>query len=151
MDQWKSTVSTVSDLIGWYHVLVVFLFFLFVVVVLFFSHSSSYSLHPPSFSISLSLFFPRQCGREAENFDRFFTRHPPVLTPPDQELIANLDQDEFQGFSFVNPEYTHTTHWPCHTSQSCSSNPHFRNINKKDKTSYNNVISNLHVAEWNMK
>ncbi|XP_063063490.1 protein kinase C, beta a isoform X2 [Engraulis encrasicolus] len=51
-------------------------------------------------------FKPKACGRDAENFDRFFTRHAPVLTPPDPDLHPQLlPHAHFTGFSFVNPNY----------------------------------------------
>ncbi|XP_052759778.1 calcium-dependent protein kinase C-like isoform X2 [Mya arenaria] len=43
--------------------------------------------------------------KDVSNFDREFTSEQPKLTPTDKLFIMNLDQTEFSGFSFVNPEY----------------------------------------------
>ncbi|XP_055337320.1 calcium-dependent protein kinase C-like isoform X2 [Paramacrobiotus metropolitanus] len=54
-------------------------------------------------------FKPRIKNRlDVSNFDKEFTNDPPELTPMTKEqrfFMMNLDQTEFQGFSFLNPEY----------------------------------------------
>ncbi|TNN81074.1 Protein kinase C alpha type [Liparis tanakae] len=44
-------------------------------------------------------------GRKGENFDNFFTAAPSALTPSDPDILAAIDQDDFQGFTFQNPDF----------------------------------------------
>ncbi|XP_040900142.1 protein kinase C gamma type isoform X2 [Toxotes jaculatrix] len=50
-------------------------------------------------------FKPRTGGRKGENFDKFFTAAPSALTPSDPEILAAMNQEDFQGFSFLNPDF----------------------------------------------
>ncbi|KAG7308765.1 Protein kinase C-brain isozyme [Plutella xylostella] len=43
--------------------------------------------------------------KDVSNFDKQFTTEKTELTPTDKLFMMNLDQTEFMGFSFLNPEY----------------------------------------------
>ncbi|KAI5646639.1 protein kinase domain-containing protein [Phthorimaea operculella] len=43
--------------------------------------------------------------KDVSNFDKQFTQEKTELTPTDKLFMMNLDQTEFQGFSFLNPEF----------------------------------------------
>lgn len=43
--------------------------------------------------------------KDVGNFDRQFTSEKTDLTPTDKLFMMNLDQNEFAGFSFLNPEF----------------------------------------------
>lgn len=52
-----------------------------------------------------SLLLWQKSRRDVGNFDKEFTKMAVELTPTDKLFIMNLDQNEFQGFSYTNPEY----------------------------------------------
>lgn len=43
--------------------------------------------------------------KDVGNFDRQFTSEKTDLTPTDKLFMMNLDQNDFAGFSFLNPEF----------------------------------------------
>ncbi|KFB41211.1 AGAP002748-PA-like protein [Anopheles sinensis] len=47
----------------------------------------------------------QRSARDALNFDTEFTKEDPVLTPVPNDIIRCINQDEFSGFSFTNPEF----------------------------------------------
>ena len=63
----------------------------------------------PICAFSLFLFppfsFRQKSSRAAENFDPYFTNNPVTLTPTDQMIIRALNEDDFAGFSYVNPYF----------------------------------------------
>ncbi|XP_054089170.1 protein kinase C, brain isozyme isoform X4 [Zeugodacus cucurbitae] len=44
--------------------------------------------------------------KDVSNFDKQFTSEKTDLTPTDKVFMMNLDQTEFVGFSYVNPDYS---------------------------------------------
>ena len=42
---------------------------------------------------------------DANNFDKDFTKEDPCLTPLDQQLVDAINQNEFDGFSYVNADF----------------------------------------------
>ena len=52
-----------------------------------------------------SLFFPQRSKTDVGNFDTDFTREQPKLTPTEKNIIANINQEEFKDFSFVNTQF----------------------------------------------
>ncbi|CAH1792083.1 unnamed protein product [Owenia fusiformis] len=49
---------------------------------------------------------------DANNFDKDFTSEEPTLTPIDGEIIKAINQEEFKGFSMVNPEFGRISNLP---------------------------------------
>ena len=51
------------------------------------------------------IFYSQRHRKDVSNFDRQFTSEGIELTPTDKLFMMNLDQNEFAGFSFLNPEF----------------------------------------------
>lgn len=50
-------------------------------------------------------FFLQRSKRDVNNFDADFTKEEPRLTPVDTEAVRTINQEEFDGFSFVNDDF----------------------------------------------
>ena len=50
-------------------------------------------------------FKPKE-GKLTENFDKYFTKAEPTLTPTEPDVVKGIPQDQFNGFSF-GTEFTH--------------------------------------------
>jgi hypothetical protein len=57
-------------------------------------------------SLVFFIIFIQKNRRDALNFDSEFTKEDPILTPINHDVVRAINQDEFRGFSFVNPDYT---------------------------------------------
>lgn len=53
-------------------------------------------------------FLFQKSKRSFDNFDPEFTDEAARLTPCDKSFIANINPKDFEGFSYVNPEFEST-------------------------------------------
>ena len=44
-------------------------------------------------------------SKDVSNFDSQFTNVSTAATPTDSDVICNIGEDAFNGFSFMNPEF----------------------------------------------
>lgn len=54
---------------------------------------------------SFACVYQQKSKRSFDNFDPEFTDEAARLTPCDKSFIANINQNDFHGFSYVNPEF----------------------------------------------
>ena len=52
----------------------------------------------------LSLISPQKTKRDVNNFDQDFTREEPVLTLVDEAIVKQINQEEFNGFSYFGED-----------------------------------------------
>lgn len=57
------------------------------------------------YSFNDCFLFAQQHRKDVSNFDKQFTSEKVELTPTDKLFMMNLDQTEFMGFSYLNPEF----------------------------------------------
>ncbi|KAK3571937.1 hypothetical protein QTP86_020508 [Hemibagrus guttatus] len=47
-------------------------------------------------------------GKKGENFDKFFTAASAALTPSDPDVLAAINQEDFQDFTYINSDFPST-------------------------------------------
>jgi Protein kinase C terminal domain. len=52
------------------------------------------------------IIFLQEHPLDVQYFDKAFTAERAKLTPVDREILQSMDQTQFQGFSYTNPNAT---------------------------------------------
>lgn len=60
--------------------------------------------YPRLWKPTLLFFVLQKTKRDVNNFDQDFTREEPILTPVEDSIIKQINQDEFKGFSYFGNE-----------------------------------------------
>jgi len=55
---------------------------------------------------TFAIIFLQQHPLDVQYFDKAFTAERAKLTPVDREILQSMDQTQFQGFSYTNPNAT---------------------------------------------
>jgi novel protein kinase C delta type len=57
-------------------------------------------------TLILLIIFLQQHPLDVQYFDKAFTAERAKLTPVQKEILQSMDQTQFQGFSYTNPNAT---------------------------------------------
>lgn len=76
-------------------------------------NNTNYYIHYCMVNLTRFLHLLQKGKKDAVNFDTEFTKEEPVLTPINPEVVLAINQDEFRGFSCVNPAFKSAAAAPC--------------------------------------
>ena len=66
----------------------------------------SFMFFKKNFEVIFHLLLFQMNAKDVSYFDSAFTEEDPLLTPVPPEFLESMNQDQFKGFSYTDPNYT---------------------------------------------